>query len=388
MKYAHDMSYIRQLCNMERGTGIVVPEVLRTLSKAIHSAPSILIRLTQDLRTSYLLPETVIPHVIDLYRKEWAYLEPPALRPNIARWFASHSVLSDVSLLVKDFYNSELFNLILRPYHLYPVSLAAIKVNNQLKAILMFSHARQEGPNNQQDQDLPVQCLPYLAHTLHNPASDNEIDYIYSGRSGSVLLEATGQAISLTENINEFLYMSYNPIFSDASGMALPSILMKLRQRLDAIFKDDAVQSLVWQQQNPWGKFIFHAQAMRPPQSMVTPEGNFNLLQNRLAMVTVEYHEPIPLRLMRTMKNLPLSAREREVSLYLTQGLSQAEIAKRLQVQPSSVITYVKRIYQKLDVHHHVELFQKLLIGDSSLPKAVEPSNSIQKVRRHETAKT
>lgn len=370
MKYAHTMSYIRQLCHLRTGTGVVVPEMLRTLRQVTHSAPSILVRLTPDLRTTYLIPETVIPNIIDRYRKERVYLEPPSLISNVARWFASHLVLPDVSCLVKDFYDSDLFNLILRPYHLYPVSMAAIKEDNQLKAILIFSHTREEGALYQQDQDLPVQCLPYLAHTLHTPTTMSEVDYIYSGRSGSILLEATGQAIPLTENINEFLYMAYNPIFSEGSGMALDSILSKLRERLDALLRDEAMPSLVWQQQNPWGRFIFRAQAMRTSQLAMTQSDNSWLMllpQNRLVMLTVEYHEPIPLRLMRMMKDLPLSAREREVSLYLTQGVSQAEIAKRLQVQPNSVITYVKRIYQKLDVHHHMELFQKLLIGNVSL---------------------
>jgi len=54
-----------------------------------------------------------------------------------------------------------------------------------------------------------------------------------------------------------------------------------------------------------------------------------------------------------------LSAREAEVLKLLTQGLSNAEIAERLYLEPSTVKTHIEHIYTKLDVSRRTQAVAK-----------------------------
>jgi len=53
-----------------------------------------------------------------------------------------------------------------------------------------------------------------------------------------------------------------------------------------------------------------------------------------------------------------LSAREREVFLYLARGYSQIYIAKELYVSESTIRTHVHHIYQKLNINSREDLLQ------------------------------
>ncbi|MFP6860658.1 LuxR C-terminal-related transcriptional regulator [Pseudomonas sp.] len=53
----------------------------------------------------------------------------------------------------------------------------------------------------------------------------------------------------------------------------------------------------------------------------------------------------------RPVPDIELSAREQQVLERITRGYSVAEIAESLQVSPWTVQTYVRRVYEKLDVH-------------------------------------
>lgn len=50
-----------------------------------------------------------------------------------------------------------------------------------------------------------------------------------------------------------------------------------------------------------------------------------------------------------------LSARESEILAYIAKGFSFAEIAKLIDISPHTVVTHVKKIYQKLAVHSRGE---------------------------------
>jgi DNA-binding NarL/FixJ family response regulator len=55
-----------------------------------------------------------------------------------------------------------------------------------------------------------------------------------------------------------------------------------------------------------------------------------------------------------------LTAREKEILSHLIDGLSKQQIAEKLFLAPTTVITHIKNIYTKLHVHSLAELFHKL----------------------------
>jgi DNA-binding CsgD family transcriptional regulator len=51
-----------------------------------------------------------------------------------------------------------------------------------------------------------------------------------------------------------------------------------------------------------------------------------------------------------------LSAREREVMLLVAEGLSNKEVARRLNMSESTTKTHLQSIYRKLAIHHRTML--------------------------------
>lgn len=72
------------------------------------------------------------------------------------------------------------------------------------------------------------------------------------------------------------------------------------------------------------------------------------LLRFRPANVAAQQQEPPALA-------SPLSPREREALELITKGFSYDEIADLMQVSRNTVMTFVRRIYQKLEVHSKAE---------------------------------
>ena len=75
----------------------------------------------------------------------------------------------------------------------------------------------------------------------------------------------------------------------------------------------------------------------------------------------IERFEPMPLTLMRAMRRLPITAREREVCLLLSYGHTHSMIGKRMRVSKHTATDYVRRIHHKLDVRSQDQLMKKLM---------------------------
>jgi len=56
-----------------------------------------------------------------------------------------------------------------------------------------------------------------------------------------------------------------------------------------------------------------------------------------------------------------LSPREKEVALYIANGISTNDIAKKLGIKSNTVSTFRKKIFNKLSISTNVELFKLFL---------------------------
>jgi DNA-binding NarL/FixJ family response regulator len=55
-----------------------------------------------------------------------------------------------------------------------------------------------------------------------------------------------------------------------------------------------------------------------------------------------------------------LSPREKQVAIFITEGLCTKEIAKKLNVKANTVSTFKKNLFKKLEVESIVGLYKKL----------------------------
>ena len=85
-----------------------------------------------------------------------------------------------------------------------------------------------------------------------------------------------------------------------------------------------------------------------------------------LVGMTIEHQEPLVLKILRALQNLPLSPTQKEVAMLLAQGVSSEKIGERLHIKPTTVKDHVGKIFTKLDIHHREELLAKVLDLDNS----------------------
>jgi len=63
-----------------------------------------------------------------------------------------------------------------------------------------------------------------------------------------------------------------------------------------------------------------------------------------------------------TLNNMnKLSPREKEVALYIANGISTNDIAKKLGIKSNTVSTFRKKIFVKLNINSNVEIFKLFL---------------------------
>jgi DNA-binding CsgD family transcriptional regulator len=63
-----------------------------------------------------------------------------------------------------------------------------------------------------------------------------------------------------------------------------------------------------------------------------------------------------------TLNNMnKLSPREKEVALYIANGISTNDIAKKLGIKSNTVSTFRKKIFVKLSISSNVEIFKLFL---------------------------
>jgi DNA-binding CsgD family transcriptional regulator len=105
--------------------------------------------------------------------------------------------------------------------------------------------------------------------------------------------------------------------------------------------------------------------------------GELDMLQSVAPLLSDAVHQhldvvgtgPSARRTLSCLAKWNLTKREEEVVLCALEGLSNKEIARRLDLQPSTVVTYRNRAYRRIGVGRQAELVRLLLVPD--LPRAV-----------------
>ena len=133
--------------------------------------------------------------------------------------------------------------------------------------------------------------------------------------------------------------------------VALPPALVRLCRNLHRIFADDGSASApIYDHSNVWGRFTFRAEWL-----------DQGALGSGLIAITITHKVPLPIRLTRSVKKLPLSRRQAEVCVLLATGASNETVAERLGISKLTANEHARWIYNKLDVHSRAELVSKLL---------------------------
>lgn len=164
-------------------------------------------------------------------------------------------------------------------------------------------------------------------------------------RTGVLIADAEGRLISAGPGALRLLAeMDGRPLVTDAPDPAPGDRLPPFAADLVRAAARASVATL--QKLSRWGAYRAQAFAQGGPGAAVA--------------VVIAKHLPGAVRLVRRLEALDLSPRERQVAFQLGLGVDAAEGARALGVSAATWRSYVKRVYQRLEVSDRVELFARL----------------------------
>jgi DNA-binding CsgD family transcriptional regulator len=365
MKRAKALASLRQLCCLGLNREVLIPELLHALHMFIPSESNVFIGVNEHLLPTFVIPEFVIPEVVETLKNEWDRLYIKPFHARSLDWYNHHRVMPDVRILDERFYRSDFYHVVFRPYNQH-YRIQATLISNGVKVGGISLHRSQhQQPFDAEDIQQLKRLLPYLEHGLQSHG-EAVTDYVESGRTGLVILKRNGSVVHLSDSARHLLFLAtYGavPVGQEHISLAVtvPPVLRQLCANLDGIFQGWEAPPPSFSHTNGSGRFVFRAYWLQPPTIHLGLDARAHPpSDDGLIGVLIEHQEPLRLQLHRNLQGWRLSPREQEVGLALAEGLSQTAIAARLNVSVQTVITYVRRLYAKLEVHNRAELLDKL----------------------------
>ncbi len=283
----------------------------------------------------------------------------PERRMRYAAWLRQHPLVTKMPAFDEPLSKSDLCKLVFRRYAQHHCLTSPVTQQGMPTAMLSLFRPRTQKPFESCEQALVLRLLPYLAHALQ-ASEDQDIQYTENGSSGMMIMDVQGTVVYLSREADSLLALACQPILTMDARNQKAELLAKLAQlsrNLEALFRGQNVPSPSWHHTNGHGRFMFRAYWL----------DNQNHEPDGLIGMTVEHQEPLVLKVLRAMQNLPLSPTQKVVGLMLTQGVSSEKIGERLHIKPSTVKDHVGKIFTKLDIHRREELLPMLLALDSSI---------------------
>ena len=155
------------------------------------------------------------------------------------------------------------------------------------------------------------------------------------------------------------LAMASQPVLHLTARSQEKALLAKLAQlclNLQAIFQGKHASPPSWSMTNGRGRFSFRACWLNKQ----------NNEPGALIGMTVEHQEPLVLKLLRGLQNLPLSPTQKQVALLIAQGSSNELIGEHLNIRLTTVKDHISKIFDKLGIYRREELRSLLLALDKS----------------------
>lgn len=353
---------IRQICCLGLGGVAIMPALLRELHALVPSCSNTFFWTDEKLQLSGICDENPDADQFgSLYFQEFYNRRETEVHPGF-----THSMRFDRGVTSRDsaitvdkstFYKSDLYNLIFRQLGYDDFLRLIIREGGRpLGALQLW-----RGPGDPPFTADQIRCLsrlePFLAHALAQ-APDLRGPLVPSGETALIIADRDATLLHLSRHARRLLRraLTGGMTLPGVTPAALPGPVAQLCRALTGIFSEaDCDRAPVWRYRNSCGGFIFRAYCLE--------SGN---APSSLIGVTITHEEPLPLRLMRGMERLPLSARQSEVCLQMASGRSYREIAAQLKISRETAIAHGRSVYDKLGIHNRDQLTAVLLASQST----------------------
>lgn len=353
MKHAAALAHIRQMCCLGLGGQAIMPALLDALHGIVASDSNGFFWADPGLAMAHFYAEKLLPpELMELYFRQFHNGGDRCTRSGFSEILRAQPDVR-TPVLRADFYRSDYYNLIWRELGAHHAMYGVVREHGRPLGLLSVYRSHRDPPFTRQEESRLAALLRYVAHglTRRNDADD---DYCGGDKTGLVIFDRSGRPQHMSPQAARLLFLAAHPqINAESVGgkPGVPPALVALCRNLAATFRGEEAAPPVLHHDTPWGRFVFRAYRM---ESGTDESGT-------LIGVVIERLEPKRLLLLAHMKDLPLSSKQKEVSLALACNVKHNEIARQLNVSLNTVNYHVKAIYDKLDVHDRAEMEHKLL---------------------------
>ncbi len=353
------IAYLRQLCCSGLDKETVILEFLRAVQAVIPSGSNVFTRFDEQFENLSYMIEFSIPDLAEATPEILADFFTPECKSRFMGWLGQHAVLADATLLDASFYQSDMYNMLYRPYNQHHGLWGLVVQHAKPVGLLNLFRPRQQKPFDSHEQALCIRLLPYLAHALCAP-DNSDIQYSENGGSGMMVMDLQGQIQYISPEAKWLLALACQPVLSLSAQNQEEALLAKLAQlcrNLQTVFQGKNVSPPFWSMCNGRGRFCFHT-------CWLNKQNNG---PGAMIGITVEHQEPLVLKILRGLQNLPLSPVQKQVALLLAQGISNDKIGEHLNIKLSTVKDHVRKTFDKLGINRRAELLPMLLALDKKV---------------------
>lgn len=394
MKSAAQIAYIRQLCFLGLGGQVIMPEILRALHALVPSAFNLFLWADEHHQLSNMYSEnSAMYHAQSRYLKDFYNSgEVQAYKTTFSYAMRTGRGWRNTERLGPEFLASDIYHHLLKPCDIRHCVEVTIWDQGRGLGSIVLNRSHDQKPFREEEEMRLRSLMPYLAHGLRG-MRDLRGEATHSGESGTLIIDNQDRIVQFCPEGKRLLmlathntFSAANSPFQDAAAIKrlrssfapgghskTPNLYSKahdLHSKAPDLHSEapdlhseahdlnseapdlhsEAQSVPVQRHRNAWGEFVFRAY---PLSTRVECDGS-------LAIV-IERHEPTPITLMRTLRKLPVTARQREVCLLLSYGYTHSMIGERMHVSKHTATDYVRKIYDKLDVRSQDQLMKKLM---------------------------
>lgn len=257
------------------------------------------------------------------------------------------------------------YNEIILPVHYQDSMRTVIRAGSRAVGAWIVHRDLEDGRFTTRDKRQLAGIAPFIAHAVSaSRRGEQEFAMVEDGASGLVIVDRQARLQFASPEARRLLFLVTHPQVSSTTvavtdiQLTLPIEVIQLCKNLVDVFegKGAGAGPPVWRHHNPWGGFSFRAYWLNPGGLISgSPE------PSSLIGITIEHETPLSVKLIAKLEQFPLSRRQMDICLLLAANHSRAEIARRMGMSEHTVVTHIRRVYDKLDVHNKAELMNKLL---------------------------
>ncbi len=332
---------IRQLCALGLPPPVLLPSLLAGLRKLVPAAHAAFFYCDASGQMTNMYAERMLPPeaMARYYERHYRADAHAFSRAYMTRVAASDPIsFRSVSAAEKqtDYYK-EVFSLLEVEHVLYAIVRAPGAKREALGQLSLYRDATSVAFGAADAQALR-DVLHYLSQALGEtrfapvaPSSEQ------TAEEAMAVLNDAGDLLFSDADWSRLVRMARGERIAPGSARDEPRALTEFLRGV--LHTTRAAPNVLHTVESPWGRFAFRQHRLDQPSGGSARA----LIVSRLASD--------PVRLTEGASRLELSPQQREVALMIALGLTNAEIAAKLDVSVNTAGYHVKQLFQKLDVH-------------------------------------